>query len=130
MPYIVTTSHTPEHEGATGYVIARRAVATLDDARAEAIASVHRAFEWDAEMDLRHVSPYHKRLLASIDRISPSGGGAIGPLPDGSIIGVDAAGFNDLLAALSQTADYGFTQGEAERLILAAFNARQSVAAA
>jgi hypothetical protein len=79
-PYIITVSQTPEHDGATGFVRSRRAVATLEEARDEAYRIV-------VEKGFERGRPLLGHMADAIDLYSESGG-KVGPLPDGTMIEV------------------------------------------
>lgn len=104
-PYIITTSHTPEHDGATGYVISRRAVATLE----EAIKAAQDACGTDLM----------GRLEASL---MPETGGWLAH-PDGTTIKVEPRQWYELAQDVGWHPDQDAHRGEAE--LVAAWNAKQ-----
>ena len=114
MPYIIETLYpwADEREPARR-ARARRAVATLDEAREDALDAV-----WTQEYSSRDPEP---DLDAA--RALPEAGGTIGPLPDGTVIVVEHVPTMSLSARIpgERCYDWGFSMAE----IVDAFNAAQ-----
>ena len=113
MPYVITTrqpeTHEPGFDGQLGnYVsgsVSRRAVATLEEARDVA----------------QSLFTTHAKADAPAWRLIEDDGGTIGPLPDGTVIEVEAVGWQDL-AERTLTAVNAVAEHHDE--ILYAYNAR------
>lgn len=131
MPYIITTS---EPFDAAVHVhrpaFTRRAVATLDEAREKAESAVWSAPGYRSEGDFY--------LDVARCRELPESGGTVGPLPDGTVIEVEATTWRklaidawpgvsliaDTMTLLLAEAELGYR--EAQQRILDAYNARQT----
>jgi hypothetical protein len=129
MPYIVTTKRTVptdlgRDEVADAGVLSRRAVATLEEARALAYAKA-----------LRRGS---LAQMSDDPRMFSEQGGTVGPLPDGTVIEVEQTTWVRLVMYIRRDASptggrdglrpVEASQGDAEaqREILDAYNARQT----
>jgi 16S rRNA G527 N7-methylase RsmG len=91
MPYIITTTtasaRSIDSQRDVGYIVTRRAVATLEKAR-EAVAS-----------SVRANNPYaFAKIVAAKNAVTESGGTIT--LPDGTVIEVAPTTWHDILAAL------------------------------
>jgi len=83
MPYIITTERTDvaAHGGTFQNVLSRIAVATLDEAR---------------RITAREYREHVHRFMGFDTRWITESGGTIGPLPDGTVIEVRTAAWQDL----------------------------------
>jgi hypothetical protein len=109
MPFIITTTrHLPSMESHdTMEYVERRAVATLEEARTLASDAVYDA-------GLKTVVDAEQAFTI------PVSGGSVGPLPDGTVIEVEHASWDDLVGADG----WGVSTTEAE--VIAAYNDAQS----
>lgn len=128
MPYVITTKRGREQvlvenfgPAHTYAEFSRRAVATLEEAR-EAIRVV---------ADVQRNFPTAKPVYESARRLSKSGG-TVGPFPDGTVIEVAPASYDDLITVGLECPDslgWGMMPSSTRRpAILRAFNAREAVA--
>jgi hypothetical protein len=148
MPYIIETT-TPDPANAKDYgrigdgtpsapslmgavracwppKVTRIAVATLDEARSNAHATVHTVYRAAYPLKPRGLGGEHSDAQRAhrwhnvgVDKL-PESGGAIGPLPDDTMIEVRRVGWPDLCAQVQSTIP---DPNPAERDILNAFNA-------
>lgn len=105
MPFLITSSHTPEHDGATGYIVSRRAVATLEEAR----HVVYEAYPppWSEPADLW------------------TSGGTVS-LPDGTTIAVEFRDWSGITHDLDMEPWHLVTPPRRAGALIAAWNAAQS----
>lgn len=113
MPYLVTTKQLERVAGGPPLrpapILARRAVATLDEAR-----------DWIADQHST-LGPFPPRAVADLSER----GGKVGPLTDGTVIEVQRVGWAEVRALGGLSPQQSFTQEE----VLEAYNARQAAAA-
>lgn len=114
MPYIITTTH--GERDMRWPRVTRRAVATLDEAREAARESVN-------AIDVGLFRECEQAELL------PEHGGTIGPLPDGTVIEVEPATYEALIAALGITYMAHFRRAHTDAATIAAYNAAQGVTA-
>lgn len=125
MPYIITTKRPGGHVGAARAgaalrVIARRAVATLEDARREG--------GWIVTASYDHLTDGNRGRFAHALRDLPESGGTVDPLPDGTIIEVERLTWEALGGRLLHLDAYPITRWLLERRyaeVVDAYNARQ-----
>lgn len=121
MPYVITTS-THNYPNGSGYTVhTRRAVATLDEARSAAELAVierHRASP----------RPWGRDWQAEADRL-PDSGGTVGPLPDGTVIGVELVGWGAFVDYLTDAEKLSEPIHGREAEVIAAYNAAHEVRA-
>lgn len=119
MPYIITTHRhldDPAAEFLPGAApgVARRAVATLEEALKHARECVWLAPNWGETRTARHI--------AEVDGL-PESGGTVGPLPDGTVIEVESVAW-DVLRERADMTHYNAS----DAAIIDAYNAKHTVA--
>lgn len=117
-PYIVTTSEPFDAAvHCTRPAFTRRAVATLDEAR-----EVIRQIAWDRPPG-QTPTPDDAMAIHAL----PESGGTVGPLPDGTVIEVEAATYDDLLVGTPGFLNAGMLPARERRpRIIEAYNQEAS----
>ena len=117
MPYVITTkrrgSYGPQYSAAEADAVSHRAVTTLEEAKRAAYDVL------DTQRDTMGPEKYGKLRCVIFDW--SGSGGTVGPLPDGTVIEVEAVTWQDLGWVGTTTPDAGIAAP-----LLDAYNARQS----
>ena len=132
MPYIVTTKPGPDPLGRSqrGYD-SRRAVATLEEARA-LVSRAYHPFDHPDGRDINQRvlfldgTPYHRTKTTGWRGIGEDGGSAL--LPDGTVIEVERRSVGELIEELARIGITHGPAGDVTEAVIDAFNAAPVVA--